>query len=124
MKPVKEIRFKVDHDATLLNPDHSFAANVKGVKEQTWTLGLGPCGREVSALEYEICLYALTIKQTSYPVGFLKAQDDAMQVIRMEPKGPRREEIIAGYYKLLEDVKVELFVYPLDTIRGRIRAAL
>lgn len=124
MQKVKEIRFKVDHEATLLNPDHSFATTVKGLKEHVWVHGLGPCGREVVDLSYEISLYALTIRQTSYPVGFLKVQEEALQSIRLERTGLARAGAVAAYHKALEGAKVEQFVYPLDMIRGRIRAEI
>lgn len=38
-------------------------------KVHEFLLGLGPCGREVSALEVEINLATLTIKQHSWPAG-------------------------------------------------------
>jgi len=121
---IREVSFKVLQDATLIDPERQTHISVTGQREHVWKLGLGPCGREVDTLEYDINVAALTVRQISYPKGFQEAHDACMKDIS-RPRTEHHRPDVAGrrtlYYKLLEDVKKEHFVYPLETIVGRIR---
>lgn len=121
---IREVRFKVLQDATLITPDRTHMTTVTGQREHVWKLGLGPCGREVDTLEYDINVAALTVRQISYPKGFQEAHDACMKDLN-RPNTEHHRPDVAGrrnlYYRLLEDVKKERFVYPLETIVGRIR---
>lgn len=123
MNKISEIRFKVLQDSVLIDPERQTHTAVKGHREHVWALGLGPCGREVSQLEYEISLVALTIRQTSHPKGFAEDCDRLMKVAMSLPRvSDEHYKAIDAYHALMETPKVERFVYPLDQIVGRIRA--
>lgn len=123
MNKISEIRFKVSQDVALIDPERQTHIAVKGHKEHVWRLGLGPCGREVESLHYDIGLYALTIKQVSYPEGHKDTCERAMKYITELPvKSPERDAAVKAYYETLDQRKVELFIYPLEQIVGRIRA--
>lgn len=123
MHKISEIRFKVLQDSALIDPERQTHITVKGQREHVWELGLGPCGREVSELSYEISLVALTIRQTSHPKGFSEDCDRRMKLALTMPTGTKeRQDAVDDYYEALRVQKVERFVYPLDQIVGRIRA--
>lgn len=109
MNDVKEIRFKVQHES--------------GARLHVWSLGMGPCGREVAALSYEISLSTLTIRQVSYPEGFAKAQEACLaQLKEGTPPHKGNPAFWVTYEAFKKEVRKELFMYPLDTIVGRIAA--
>ena len=121
---IREVRFKVLQDATLIDPERQTHISVTGQREHVWHLGLGPCGREVESLEYDINVAALTIRQISYPKGYGEAHSAAMKDLNRPRDQQGRPDVLERrnrFYKLLEDCKREHFVYPLETIVGRIR---
>lgn len=123
MNKIKEIRFKVLHSSALIDPDRQTHIAVTGQKEHVWVTGLGPCGREVVELSYSVTLAALTIRQVSHPKGFSELSERAMELVQHTTKGPKLvDELVAKHYALLDDRKVEQFVYKLEDIVGRIRA--
>lgn len=124
MNRIAEVRFKVLQDATLIDPERQTHISVTGQREHVWQLGLGPCGREVTQLEYAITGAALTIRQRSYPKGYLEAQSACLGDLHCSAEfrasGPAKARR-ALYESLLAQHKTEQFIYPLETIVGRIR---
>lgn len=119
---IAEVRFKVLQDSTLIDPERQTHISVTGQREHVWKLGLGPCGREVAELDYEITVSALTIRQASYPKGYTEDLERRMNAAMSLPRdAPERKEAFAAYYDLMKSPKVERFIYPLETIVGRIR---
>lgn len=125
MKAIKEVSFKVTQDAVLVNPENGTRTAVTGHKVHSWALGLGPCGREVAELSYEITLAGLTIRQVSFPKGYLEVYDRAMQAMRHSRLTNPQEgdsEALKKYWGLNGQSKAERFTYKLEDIVGRIRA--
>ena len=124
MHKISEIRFKVLQDSALIDPERQTHIAVTGHREHVWALGLGPCGREVGELSYEITVAALTIRQVSYPKGHDEVMRDVLRDLSAPHavrSGPAALERRAAYERLHEDVRKERFVYPLETIVGRIK---
>lgn len=115
MQNVNSISFKVAHGSTL-----------RAVSEQTWGLGLGPCGREVSELSYEITLATLTIRQVSHPVGYLESREEVLRMLREGQTFTANRPLVEAQkrHESFIDPKRELFVYRLEDIVGRIKALL
>lgn len=70
-------------------------------KEVEFSLGLGPCGRIVTSLEYRISGEFLTVIQTSYPIGAEKA-------------------IMGRTVWLNSSREIKEFIYKITDIHGRI----
>ncbi|ADV35665.1 hypothetical protein phiIBB-PF7Ap05 [Pseudomonas phage phiIBB-PF7A] len=124
------IKFAVEVEARLLNPDHSHAADVKGHKVLDWKLGLGPCGRWVDQLTAEIDMATLRIRQTSYSSDPTKELERVQRGLykddgALEPFGPNKRDRMAALearQRLIKDRKIETFIYKLEDVRGRIKA--
>lgn len=121
------IKFAVEVDARLLNPDHSHAVDIKGHKVLDWGLGKGPCGRWVGKLYAEIDMATVRVTQESYSSD---RSDDIALVDSWGGLGhfsPKQRishmgAMIDIQRQLHEDRKVETFIYKLEDVRGRIKA--
>lgn len=124
MHKISEISFKVLQDSALIDPERQTHITVKGQREHVWSLGLGPCGREVVELGYGITVAALTIKQVSCPKGFTEARDAAYADLKRPMSEYSRPDVKARrdrYEALVAESKTERFIYPLETIVSRIK---
>lgn len=140
MNKVKEIRFKVMVDNVLIDATHQTRIAVSGHKEHVWTLGKGPCGKNVTGLRYELTLAALTIIQTTghADLHFLEARAiaamqrhnltidqygaplesrEAINKARQEVERLRTEVEVAR-----AEAETKRFIYRLEDIVGRIVA--
>lgn len=115
------IKFAVEVDARLLNPDHSLAANIKGHKVLDWGLGKGPCGRWVAKLSAEIDMATIRVTQESYSRD-RSADLDRVDIATYSLYRKNLSEIMELQMELRADRKIETFVYKLEDVRGRIKA--
>lgn len=90
----KSIKFR----ASFTQPDTYGLAKVK---EVVFSLGLGPCGRVVTKLDYEILGDLMVIRQTSFPVDTSKLHQA---------------------YGVNSEIKQ--FTYKMSDVHGRIEATL
>lgn len=77
------------------------------VKEVTFTLGMGPCGRFVTELDWRFDQHYLVIEQTSYPEAPKAASKEWFDWLK-DPDVTNRE--------------IKTFVYKMSDVHGRITA--
>lgn len=121
---------------------------VRGLHETTFKTGLGPCGRYVTELSYEIHSDLLVVSQTSYPedyghiskTGVTMMQNYFRDATRIRQHGfgnvqwmtpseeqhaaarKRSEDMQEKVSELLKQSEIKEFVYKLTDVHGRIEA--
>jgi hypothetical protein len=113
------IKFAIEVDARLIDPDRGHVASVTGHKVLDWHTGWGPCGRWVYKLTAEIDMATVRITQESYSKD---RQQDIYQTHSLGMVGHTTASIIKLSNDLRDDRKIETFVYKLEDVRGRIKA--
>lgn len=121
------IKFAIEVDARLIDPDRGHVAAVTGHKVLDWSTGMGPCGRWVGRLQAEIDMATVRVTQTSYSTDRSKELTELLELDRMATHG--RPSNLGHLYDLYDlsselsaDCKIETFIYKLEDVRGRIKA--
>ncbi|UKL14721.1 hypothetical protein [Pseudomonas phage Pf17397_F_PD1] len=117
------IKFAIEVDARLIDPDRGHVASVTGHKVLDWSTGLGPCGRWVHRLNAEIDMATIRITQESYSRDRSKDLEKVIiSTLAASPYRTTMAEVVRLNRELADDCKVETFIYKLEDVRGRIKA--
>ena len=117
------IKFAIEVDARLIDPDRGHVAAVTGHKVLDWYTGFGPCGRWVHRLSAEIDMATIRITQESYSRDRSKDLEKVIiSTLSVAPYRTTMAETIKLSHDLQEDCKIETFIYKLEDVRGRIKA--